>query len=855
MKTKFPHPQLLAVLIGLALLANNHPVQADDYFDPAFLTMNGIQVETLDLSHFATSGRVPPGTYMVSVFVNRNDMGQHSLTFAPDAKGQVEAQLTPAFLEEMGVNVKGMPNMRNLPLDQPVENLASLIEHASIRFSFAKLQLDISIPQIAMQPSTRGAIDPAKWDHGVPAFLLNYNLNGSRSWQSGGVDSNSLFVAANGGFNLDVWRLRSSMYGYKTMQKAPGQSKHSVEKLAFSNIYLMRDIRALNAELLLGENSTSNDVFDSVPFSGVRMSSNDEMLPYVMRGFAPVIEGIAQSNARITVLQNGSIIYQTYVAPGPFRLEDLGQTGQGGDLTVNITEADGTVRTQVIAVSSLPVMRREGSLKYDVTAGRYNGGITAGSREAEFLQGTVIYGLPFNMTLYGGALMARDYRSAVAGTGVSLGMMGALSADVTASRARIRGLGEQQKGESYRLRYAKSMLSTGTSIDLAAYRYSTRHYYSFADYNNTGYQLRDDQAPWVLARQRSAFQLRTSQALGRWGAAYISASRHDYWGKNQVMNTVSAGYSGNYKGVSYGLAYSIDRTRGNGDWPENRTYAFNMSVPLNVLGSKLASSNAYASYQATHQKNGRVQQSAGVSGSAFDSRFSYSAMQGWSNGGQSDNSTLNAAWSGSKGNLSGGYSQTSGNRSINFSGNGGLVVHPEGITFSKSLGSSVAIVSAPEATGASVGYGGAKIDSRGYALVPHMINYQGNNINLNPASLPDNVDLVHNSATVYPTKGAVVMATFATKVGHQALITLERRTGTVPFGAIASLISDENSLPNTGIVGDAGQLYMSGLPEVGEIRVKWGRQDDQQCVARYSLKNIPAASDNNPILTLAARCK
>jgi hypothetical protein len=43
------------------------------------------------------------------------------------------------------------------------------------------------------------------------------------------------------------------------------------------------------------------------------------MLPESMRGFAPIIRGIARTNATVTVKQNGYTVYQTYVAPGSFK--------------------------------------------------------------------------------------------------------------------------------------------------------------------------------------------------------------------------------------------------------------------------------------------------------------------------------------------------------------------------------------------------------------------------------------------------------------------------------------------------------------------------------------------------------
>ncbi len=45
-------------------------------------------------------------------------------------------------------------------------------------------------------------------------------------------------------------------------------------------------------------------------------------LPDSLKGFAPVVRGIAKSNAQITIKQNGYAIYQTYVSPGAFEISD-----------------------------------------------------------------------------------------------------------------------------------------------------------------------------------------------------------------------------------------------------------------------------------------------------------------------------------------------------------------------------------------------------------------------------------------------------------------------------------------------------------------------------------------------------
>ena len=856
-KNRRNRPTLPFVLIGAWLLAGAFPVWARDYFDPRLLSLGGAQSTSTDLSAFESAGQVAEGHYLVTLWMNQSDQGQHTLNFKKNAQGQVQPELTPALLHELGVNTAALPGFSALPPDQPVNDLATLIPDAQVHFDLSQLRLDISVPQIAMQQNAAGYVDPALWDDGVPALLMNYSLNGSRNWQRAqtGMDSSeqtNLFASLRNGLNWQAWRLRSDMT--YTRNQNSGTASSSQQNTRFSNTYLQRDIHALRAEVLAGESSTGNEVFDSIPFRGIKLNSSEEMLPNSLRGFAPEISGIAQSNARVTVSQNGNVVYQTYVAPGPFRINDLYQTSQGGDLTVTITEADGTVRSQTMAFSSLPVMQRPGALKYEFTTGRYDGGITQGSREATFALGTFIYGLPYDITLYGGGLMADDYLSFVAGSGLSLGTFGALSADVTTSTARLQGQDEQQEGRSYRLRYAKSLLSTGTAVDLAAYRYSTRHYYSFSDFNNLGYELNDSQVPWALERQRSNFQMRVSQQLGDWGSLYLSASRNDFWGNSQVNNTVSAGYNTSYRGVSLGVAYSIDRIKGDEGWPENRQLSMNMQVPFSLFSSSPAVSRHYVNYQMTHNNQGQVQQQVGVSGNALDDRLSYSAMQSRSNGSSGDNATLNAGYQGSKGMANMGYSYSNQFRSLNLSGNGSLVVHPEGVTLGQMLGSSVAIVSAPGAGGVEVMNGNVRTDSRGYAVVPYLSNYQNNNISLNPATLPDNVDMAKSSLNVYPTKGAVVMAKFDTRVGYQALVTLRRGESDIPFGALVTVEGSSGSENNTGIVGDAGQVYLSGLPEKGRLVTKWGQGADQQCRAVFDLAGSAASSGSNPIRQLTARC-
>ncbi|WP_369454354.1 fimbria/pilus outer membrane usher protein [Morganella morganii] len=844
------------------LVAATTPVMADDYFDPGFLNIAGDNSD-VDLSAFSQAGSVAEGEYTVSVFVNQQDTGQYTLNFVKNAQGQIAPEITPAQLETWGVNVPQVPELKHLPKDLPLTDLGTLIPDASARLELGRLRLDLSIPQVAMQPALSRNADPALWDNGIPALMMNYNLSAGRTTNSYNeglkTRNDNLFASVRAGANAGPWRLRSTIT-HTRFEYSGGrnESAGSQNRTTFTNTYLMRDIRPLRSSLQLGETSTGGDVFDGFSFRGLKLSSNEQMLPGQMRGYAPAVSGVANSNARVTVRQNGNIIYETYVAPGAFYINDIQQAGLSGDYDVTVTEADGTERQFVVPYSSLPVMLRPGGWKYEVAAGRYDGNITTSSRRSDFITGTLVYGLHNNVTLFGGALLAKDYQALNAGTGVSIGDFGAVSADVTHSTAKFTSENhqndERKTGQSYRIRYSKSMMSTGTSVDLTALRYSTEHFYNFSEFNSQGYRLEEGVSPWTLQRRRTSFQTQLSQQMGQYGSLHFRASRDDYWGSDRTLTGLSLGYSNSIKGVSYGVNYNIDRVKDNNNhWPENRQLSLNISVPFSLFSYGQNMQSMYATYSVTHDNTGRTQNNTGLSGSLADGRFSYGASQNWGNKNQVASTSINTGWQGDKGSISAGYSYSDSTQALNMNASGGVLVHQEGITFSRSMGDSVALVSAPGAEGVSVNGGSAVTDSRGYAVAPYLSDYNKNSIGLDPATLPENVDLVQSNVNVYPTQGAVVKADFATRVGYQVLMTLKQGAKSVPFGAIATLIDNHSGEAISGITGDAGQVYLTGLPETGKLQVKWGETAAQQCQISFDLRHL-TTSDDMPVRQVTYQC-
>lgn len=75
-------------------------------------------------------------------------------------------------------------------------------------------------------------------------------------------------------------------------------------------------------------------------------------------------------------------------------------TGSGSDLQVTVLESDGTAQVFTVPFTTPAIALREGYLKYNVTAGQYRSPDDA-VEQTSLGQVTVMYGLPWGLTVYG----------------------------------------------------------------------------------------------------------------------------------------------------------------------------------------------------------------------------------------------------------------------------------------------------------------------------------------------------------------------------------------------------------------------------------------------------------------------
>lgn len=820
---------LATVPTVLFLLCHHRLALADDYFDPAALEVTDPQQKTADLHYFEKNGGQQPGTYPVSIWVNNQQVGQGNVTFV-DENGTLQPVLTEAQLAEYGVNVSAFAAFKQLHDGETFTQVGRYIPDAASKFDFGEQRLNLSIPQAAMNLQSRGYVDPARWDDGVPAAFVNYNLTGSQAKYNDG-DHNSNYLSLRSGVNLGAWRLRN----VSSMQYDKSSHWRS------QSTYLQRDVKSLKSLLRMGDTYTSGDVFDSVQFRGAQLSSDDEMLPDSMRGFAPIIRGVAHSNAKVTVSQHGYVIYETYVAPGAFALKDLYPTSQSGDLEVTIKESDGSQRKFTQPYSAIPFMLREGRAKYSISVGRYHSG-QQDTRSPQFIQSTLFYGLPANLTLYGGTQLSQDYQSWAAGIGHGFGDLGSLGADVTLASTRTPS-GKRYRGHSVRVQYQKDINLTGTTFNLASYRYSSSGFYDFGEAN----ELEGEYG--LVDNKRSREEISISQPIGSVSSLTASAYSQRYWRTGRHDETVHFGFYNTWKGVSWGVGYYY--TKSTAHTKSDRSLSLNVTIPL---GKWLPDSSV--SYNAASDNNGYTSQQVSLYGSMPESpNLYYTVQQGYGNNGQGVNSSVAMDYHGGYGTTQLGYRHDKQSNQLTWGASGSIVAHPHGITFGQETGDSFAIVRAPGASDVAIQNGSnVHTDWRGYAIVPTLTNYRKNYITLDTESMKNDTDVEIQGQTVIPGGGSVVMANYQTHIGNRVLFTLSDRQGLLPFGASAQVRkgSDDDATPASGIVAEQGQVYLSGVPDEGTLDATWDADNiTHKCSLHF---HISENQQQAPVKTVTGVC-
>lgn len=814
--------------------------------------------DKVDLSFFEKGYDILPGVHRLNVLVNGEPQGTYNVELREE-NGKLEPVINANLLGQWKLKPEVYDRLLEKNKDRDLFPLSSYLTGVVFAIDSSEMTLDISIPQIFMTENY-GWVDIApreQWDNGEAAAVVNYSISASHNTSRYSEAKNSsLYASLNGRLNFGAWRLHSSASFNANDSKYEG-GHHKDRSWELWNTYLQRDVPALTSALQLGEISTSGEIFESVPLRGIRMFTNESMLPSNQRSFSPIIEGVANTNAQIEIRQNGHTVHTVNVAAGPFRLENLPTFGNYGDLEVVIKEADGTERIMNVPYSSVPMMLKEGQYRYDVSVGRYyREDLGENGRTTPVIMGTLSYGLPNDITLYGGGQLANGYQAAAIGAGASLGRWGAVAADMIQSHVAKdpnRGLREAS-GAAWRIRYEKTMTNIGTTVNLANYQYLTGRYMSlpdYAEYGTLSYYLNNN--------LQSRWQLSMSQQLGSLGHLYIGGNYSRYRGDSADTKSFNIGYSTSIKRVGVSLnfyqnymKYSLAKDN---NWQMDRTLMLTLNIPVDVLFGGYIRNEAIQSTNITYQGsmnrdasgNNEYTQSVVMSGNYDNLNWSVSQDLG---GSQDRSSAVRLSYSGDRLSTDVGYTVTKTNHNYQFGLSGALLAHKTGLTLTGPIYDSAVLFEVPGIAGAKIAQSfDSTTDFFGHGVVSYLTNYTRNEVSIDPSSLPDGAMLLDSSTQiVVPTDGAIIRVKYPVRLGQQCVFRLLDEEGNpVPFGSVVRLLdADKNVDPFvSGLVGADGRLYLTGLPENGVLQMEMKGKGQVQ----YEFKLEPIDRSGNSEFT------
>lgn len=508
--------------------------------------------DRIDISLLKEKGVIAPGEYFVSVAVNNNKISNGQKINWQKKGDKTIPCINDSLVDKFGLK----PDIRqSLP---QIDRCIDFSSRPEMLFNFdqANQQLNISIPQAWLAWHSENWAPPSTWKEGVAGVLMDYNLFASSYRPQDGSSSTNLNAYGTAGINAGAWRLRSDYQ----LNKTDSEDNHD-QSGGISRTYLFRPLPQLGSKLTLGETDFSSNIFDGFSYTGAALASDDRMLPWELRGYAPQISGIAQTNATVTISQSGRVIYQKKVPPGPFIIDDLNQSVQG-TLDVKVTEEDGRVNNFQVSAASTPFLTRQGQVRYKLAAGQPRPSMSHQTENETFFSNEVSWGMLSNTSLYGGLLISDDdYHSAAMGIGQNMLWLGALSFDVTWASSHF-DTQQDERGLSYRFNYSKQVDATNSTIslpfgnggrvgyDMQNSSHSTIHRMSWND-------TLDERNSWGMsAGLQSDRPDNGAQVSGNY-QHLSSAGEWDISGTYAASDysSVSSSWSGSFTATQYGAAF------------------------------------------------------------------------------------------------------------------------------------------------------------------------------------------------------------------------------------------------------------------------------------------------------------
>lgn len=664
------------------------------------------------------------------------------------------------------------------------QEIIPLIDYLiDFKYQFSNQKLNLIIPQKALIKKTDYAINEQDWDNGITALFTQYSYSIKYHQKKSFEQKLNL----HSGINIGAWRVRSQS-GFNWI-KDSYQSK-------LSSIYTYRQINSFSSVFYGGKFSPTTRILSNDKIIGFQLISNNLISNKNLYANSPIIEGTADTQAQVIIKQGDKIIYETTVPPGPFLLNSLPSIGSE-KLILEIKETDGRVKVSTHYFTSLPNQLNQGSYQYNIISGTLPD--HPNNKNALFILSEFSYGLSQKITSYSAIKKQDNQQKYLSGLSLDLGVLGGLATDISYEKNNNDKI-------KYQFRYQKNIPITQT------YFTSGISFYHYLDNSLSKNHIKKN------------YSLSLSQNINELG--FISLHYYDKTYHNSSKEfEIGASFSSSFNRVNYHLKYDFKKEK---HFPDHY-FSFNFHIPIGN-SEHYQWINNQTNYQIN---NKRYTNSTNIGGTLLNNNLGYSInyqhthhpkrkYNQFSANTRYQNNYQSYSFSGNK--SENGYN-------LNFLANGALVLHSEGITLTPRLGKTFALVNTQGIAGIKTSFSpNLETDIFGNLILNNITPYRINKIKLNAATLPQSVETEYYSKSIIPTLGAISKVTFPMKTGYRIIF---KSITPLPFASKVTVLDKEDNIISQGLVTEKNIIFLSGIPDNGLIKVKWG--EDKQCQFNYNL--------------------
>lgn len=667
----------------------------------------------------------------------------------------------------------------------------------TVDFNNQSLELAFSPEVFAATRLSRYEASKAVLNPVLPSLFLNYDFNYSLSRQSDGHTPQDLSTLAEIGWSTGLGVLTSSFIGSNLTNNSGLEKSRSFNRLETT---FTKDFPTRNLTLRLGDAYTKPGMLGrSIYFGGISFGTNFGLTPGYIRQPLQTITGLSATPSTVELYINDVLRQVSTVPTGPFAIDNFPSLSGNGRARVVVRDQLGRETVVEQSFLSNSQLLAKGVNDWSIEAGSVRNELetTASDYRPEFISGILRRGIRDALTVEARAEVGAEAFNFSLGGVAELPLLMLGRAAMSNSQHQILGSGRQWLlGVEYQsLRNSFVFEVQGAS----------------ANYRQLGQDLE-------IKPVKRQFVGSWSYGNAKLGAFSLGMARVDRYDAPSVT-TMTASYSRRI-GKQSNLSLIASRAKSKNGSTSSLTLNFVMPLGTDRSANTFVSTrNGQRDVYQTVTKN-----------PGLDSNLGWRALAGQQMG--QTRAEAGAYYAGRYGSVNSDLSHTGEQTSLRLGAASSLVFVDGSLFATKRLDDSFAVAEIEGYGDIGVGIGSNVVthtNRKGKALIPRLMPYQNNAIQLDPRELPISAAIDSIEELAVPSYRSAVKISFPVRSGRGALLRLVLDDGDVaPMGALVNIQGETEQF----YVARRGEAFVTGLQDMNRLILNW---QGQSCVFEVRL--------------------